>query len=82
MGLRTAVCTASVIVTAAASAGVVSGAVGAAVFIAIKITGKKIIKIINGKNYCKINFIAGNGFISIFSIVIRIIIEIKNKNNY
>ena len=85
MASRTAVRTASLIVTAAAGASVVSGAVGAAVFIAIENIEKKIIKIIkakNGKNNSKINFIEVNGLISIFSIVIRTIIKIKNKNNY
>lgn len=78
MGLRTAVRTASVIVIAAASAGVVSGAVGAAVFIAIKIIKKKIvIEIINGGNNCKINFIGFYSSISIFNFLIFIFLSFK-----
>ena len=79
MASRTAVRTASLIVAAAAGASVVSGAAGAAIFIAIENIEKKIIKIIKAKNNSKINFIEVNGLISIFSIVIRTIIKIKNN---
>ena len=82
---RTAVSTASVIAAVLAGDGVFSGAVAAVVSIAIKNIGKKIIKIINvknGENNSKINFIGVHGLVFIFSIFIRAIIKIKNKNNY